>query len=315
MLFDPGLQFRPTSGRRKRDAADKYWKAIQRELETGCTCTAFDLHGSTIPCSCGAQKEDAGSGHLPSRSAIKGTLRNVSATSRIPALVTELRETLLSVMIPSPVPLSDSVNLDMRNVIGTPGGLLVTPSSALCKLIVKHVANPLTATELSMEGPVPDQPPKKPSSPDLFPPLPSLFPVLYPKLSPQISHYHAQIRAVLDVPLILQQVRYGVFDPVQLISFLGGMLKLHCAPIRDELVDDVVGLAEESRRTDENGKPDLGKAVLAIRRCFDILELMRLVRKFQFALIQKNGIYVSVGYCEPSTALASSLLDENSGTG
>lgn len=180
-------------------------------------------------------------------------------------------------MILSPVPLSDSVNLDADDV-GAPTGLFPTPSSALSKLIVKHAMNPLSATiSPSMEGLPPNQSPKKPSSSTSFPPLPSLFPILCPGLSPQASHHHAQIRAVLDVPLVLQQVRHGVFDPVQLISFLGGLLKLHCAPIRDQLVNDMVTLAEESRRMNKNGRPDLGKAVLAIRRCFDILELMRLV--------------------------------------
>ncbi|KAG1745915.1 T-complex protein 11-domain-containing protein [Suillus paluster] len=35
LLFDAGLQFRPTSGRRKRDLSDKYWRAVAQELETG----------------------------------------------------------------------------------------------------------------------------------------------------------------------------------------------------------------------------------------------------------------------------------------
>lgn len=44
-MFDSGLQFRPTSGRRKRELSDKYWNAVSRELENGCTCVSFDLQG------------------------------------------------------------------------------------------------------------------------------------------------------------------------------------------------------------------------------------------------------------------------------
>ncbi|KAJ2968163.1 hypothetical protein NUW54_g13301 [Trametes sanguinea] len=57
LLFDSGLQFRPTSSRRKRDAADQYWLAIVRELESGCTCTTLDATASSHPrlrCACDA---------------------------------------------------------------------------------------------------------------------------------------------------------------------------------------------------------------------------------------------------------------------
>lgn len=52
LLFDSGLQFRPTSGRRKRELSDKYWDAVARELESGCTCVSFDLQGKPNVCVC-----------------------------------------------------------------------------------------------------------------------------------------------------------------------------------------------------------------------------------------------------------------------
>ena len=58
LLFDPGLQFRPTFSRRKRDIADNYWAAVLHELESGCTCTTFDLRGKPTErrCVCGSRQ-------------------------------------------------------------------------------------------------------------------------------------------------------------------------------------------------------------------------------------------------------------------
>ncbi|CAE6461353.1 unnamed protein product [Rhizoctonia solani] len=84
LLFDPGLQFRPTSGRKKRDLTDKYWQAVQIEVETGCACTSFDERGRRLPCVCGA---------LLSRATSSRTL-----PSRIPPLVSELCHVLQSVV-------------------------------------------------------------------------------------------------------------------------------------------------------------------------------------------------------------------------
>ncbi|CAE6412517.1 hypothetical protein ACGC1H_005467 [Rhizoctonia solani] len=84
LLFDPGLQFRPTSGRKKRDLTDKYWQAVQIEVETGCACTSFDERGRRLPCVCGA---------LLSRPTSSRTL-----PSRIPPLVSELCHVLQSVV-------------------------------------------------------------------------------------------------------------------------------------------------------------------------------------------------------------------------
>ncbi|CAE6445366.1 unnamed protein product [Rhizoctonia solani] len=84
LLFDPGLQFRPTSGRKKRDLTDKYWQAVQIEVDTGCACTSFDERGRRLPCVCGA---------LLSRATSSRTL-----PSRIPPLVNELCHVLQSVV-------------------------------------------------------------------------------------------------------------------------------------------------------------------------------------------------------------------------
>ncbi|KAJ7459835.1 T-complex protein 11-domain-containing protein [Mycena latifolia] len=52
LLFDPGLQFRPTTTRRKTERSEKYWAAITCELESGCTCVSFDLRAKPHPTVC-----------------------------------------------------------------------------------------------------------------------------------------------------------------------------------------------------------------------------------------------------------------------
>jgi hypothetical protein len=100
LLFDAGLQFRPTSSRRKRDMAENYWLAVIRELETGCTCVSFDLQGKphSLVCACGQLS-------LPSLSpilAFSSSLRvlTLRMPSRIRPLLAEFLEVLLSVIQP-----------------------------------------------------------------------------------------------------------------------------------------------------------------------------------------------------------------------
>ncbi|QRV92377.1 SOK1 kinase [Ceratobasidium sp. AG-Ba] len=83
LLFDPGLQFRPTSGRKKRDLTEKYWQAVQIEVETGCVCTSFDERGRRLPCVCRSSASSSSRPPLP---------------SRIPPLVNELCQVLHSVV-------------------------------------------------------------------------------------------------------------------------------------------------------------------------------------------------------------------------
>ncbi|KAG9121757.1 hypothetical protein FRC07_002152, partial [Ceratobasidium sp. 392] len=81
LLFDPGLQFRPTSGRKKRELTEKYWQAVQIEVDTGCACTSFDERGRRLPCVC--RTASSSSRPLP---------------PRIPPLVNELCQILHSVV-------------------------------------------------------------------------------------------------------------------------------------------------------------------------------------------------------------------------
>ena len=83
------------------------------------------------------------------------------------------------------------------------------------------------------------------------------------------------LRAVLDVDLIEQEMRHGLFDPSGAFEVIGQILKSHCAPMRDQAVDAMVQLAKTCAPNGEGSKAD---AVRAIRECFELLELMKLVR-------------------------------------
>ncbi|GAA6023758.1 hypothetical protein JCM11491_006035 [Sporobolomyces phaffii] len=74
-----------------------------------------------------------------------------------------------------------------------------------------------------------------------------------------------QLIDALDPVKISQQLVQGVLDVAGLARFLGATLKTHCAPMRDELVNDMVSASEG-----QDG------VVTALRMCFEILELMKL---------------------------------------
>ncbi|KZT19457.1 Tcp11-domain-containing protein [Neolentinus lepideus HHB14362 ss-1] len=102
LLFDPGLQFRPTSGRRKRELYDSYWRAVLRELETGCTCVSFDLEGGPHErvCICNGTPLPPSSPNwlvwIHAQDVV--TMR---MSSRIRPLLQELLEVIISVIQPS----------------------------------------------------------------------------------------------------------------------------------------------------------------------------------------------------------------------
>ena len=78
-----------------------------------------------------------------------------------------------------------------------------------------------------------------------------------------------------DGALIEQQLRHGVFDLSRLFEAVGDLLRKHCAPLRDSMVNSMVELA---RKCTPGGGGGLDDALKAIRMCFEIVEIMRLVR-------------------------------------
>lgn len=176
-----------TRGERKREAAERYWTALAQELKTGCKCTAFTFAPSATAAYAGQKAEI-----LPCvcRSSPDVLQR---LPSRVTALATELRDTLIAIL----------------------------PE--------------VQGTERDMEA------------------------------------THRSIRDHIDPELIEQEAAHGVLDLSSLAHYLVPVLKAHCAPMRDELVDSMVRFIDEGQL-----KGDMNMVTSGLRCCFQILEVMKL---------------------------------------
>ncbi|KAL1981508.1 hypothetical protein VTN96DRAFT_2489 [Rasamsonia emersonii] len=120
------------------------------------------------------------------------------------------------------------------------------------------------------------------------PRLPTMFETLQDVLKTLVPERdHPSVVQNLDVPLLMQQVRKGVLDLVGLSTWLAGLLKMHCAPMRDKEADKMV---EEIKAGSEH--QDMAKVVNGLRTLFGILEMMKLdvanhqIRAFRILLIE-----------------------------
>ncbi|KAL1302632.1 hypothetical protein AAFC00_003003 [Neodothiora populina] len=75
----------------------------------------------------------------------------------------------------------------------------------------------------------------------------------------------------LDIPMIMQQISNGVFNLMDLALWLATLLKAHCAPMRDDWVDQMV---TQIRRGVEEG--DQKRIALGLRQTLGVLEAMKL---------------------------------------
>ncbi|KAI5858307.1 T-complex 11 [Durotheca rogersii] len=75
----------------------------------------------------------------------------------------------------------------------------------------------------------------------------------------------------LNVELIMQQFSRGIADLEKLASWLSGVLKSHCAPMRDEWVDEMY-----SQLTNGNKTNDMEELVQGMRSLLSVLEAMKL---------------------------------------
>lgn len=87
---------------------------------------------------------------------------------------------------------------------------------------------------------------------------------------PTVTHALVpQLYEALDPEFLTRRVRRKAFD-FSLFEMLGEAMKVHCAPIRDGLVDDMV-------RTAIGSKGIKGSVAMGLRKCFDCVEIMKLV--------------------------------------
>ena len=80
------------------------------------------------------------------------------------------------------------------------------------------------------------------------------------------------IQETLNVELLMQQFRKGVADIEKLGLWLARTLKSHCAPLRDEWVDDMV-----IKLTVGDHDRDVALLVLGLQSLLGVLEAMKLV--------------------------------------
>lgn len=285
--------------------------AILHELESGCICTSFDEAGHLLPCKHAACDQVGlawarpGTNELKTE-ALKDMTVNPSPSplSRVPPLITELREVMLSVMVPSSLPPPPRTACSL--LAGAETSADVTRMFATHAVRVSQRMVTMTlASDCTTHPDVPRSPTEvaaptnsSTSSTLVSPgssrasltclakkPRSTRVPVLQPPLSAQTLCQHDQIRATLDVPHVTQQIAHGAFDPSEVFLLLGNLIKYHCAPMRDAAVEDVVATAsaacigaDSNCETPRNVR--LSNVVLAIRKFFDLLELMKLVGLF-----------------------------------
>lgn len=74
-----------------------------------------------------------------------------------------------------------------------------------------------------------------------------------------------------NVELLMQQFNRGIADLEKVASWLSGVLKLHCAPMRDEWVDEMY-----SELSNGNQNNDMAELVKGMRSLLCVLEAMKL---------------------------------------
>ncbi|KAI9054177.1 hypothetical protein LZ554_001348 [Drepanopeziza brunnea f. sp. 'monogermtubi'] len=79
------------------------------------------------------------------------------------------------------------------------------------------------------------------------------------------------VEETFNVELLMQQFRKGVADLVKLATWLSQLLKCHCAPMRDNWVDDMVNQLSNGDKTG-----DVAMLVAGMKNLMGVLEAMKL---------------------------------------
>lgn len=291
VVFDVNVQFRPNfdgeRGRRKKEAGNKYWIAVMREIEKNCTCTTFN--GRTLlPCTCSlkqpphmhqqqSQPHKVGTPrgrqpHTPSSASFGPSRHGLSRIipSRIPMLIQELRAICLSIL-PSGSS-TDAPLLCHPSSPANPGSSSAqtqppfAPFSSAKRAVDKPAQNTTKTATSSKNGEGQQQQPSSVrTTKTAMTNMTSLRAGMLGGPSWAASH-HLLIAQTLDPHLITQQLNHGVLDVAGLVTFMGSILKLHCAPMRDEVIEKMVEVVCVD-----------GDVAKGLRMCFEILELMKLV--------------------------------------
>ncbi|MCO5598597.1 hypothetical protein L7F22_052694 [Adiantum nelumboides] len=253
LVFDADLQFRPNfdgeRGKRKRDVCNKYWRAVQREIQSRCACTSF-YGGLELPCVCASsRRRGSGLGMQP--------IADPRFFARIPNLIAELRCICLSIL-----PTSSGRSFTNDPIASAPamsnGNSFANRQRDALLLHRKGLRNePQTAQ--------PQKPSNKSTATPSTPSSAFINSSLFASPITHASDEQAIIVQCLDPGLIMQQLYYGGLDITGLVTTVGSILKQHCAPMRDSLIDNMIETVTNQ-----------GDVTRSLRQCFEILELMKL---------------------------------------
>ncbi|GAD93218.1 conserved hypothetical protein [Paecilomyces variotii No. 5] len=143
-----------------------------------------------------------------------------------------------------------------------------------------------------------DEPTFEPRLPAMFETLQDVLKTLVPERD------HPSVMQNLDVSLMMQQIRKGVLDLVGLATWLAGLLKTHCAPMRDEWADQMVEQINSGSEAQ-----DMRRVVDGLRTLFGILEAMKLdvanhqIRAFRILLIEDTVPFLQEYFMKRMTTL------------
>ncbi|KAF2872544.1 T-complex protein 11-domain-containing protein [Massariosphaeria phaeospora] len=98
---------------------------------------------------------------------------------------------------------------------------------------------------------------------------------------------HSRVEEHLDVSMLMQEIEKGVCDLVRLAEWMAHLLKEHCAPMRDEMVDNMVdltrlGVADNKAETIVEGL----KALLGILEAMKLDVANHQIRNLKTLLIE-----------------------------
>jgi hypothetical protein len=268
IVFDANVQFRPNfdgeRGRKKKEFGNKYWYAVQKEIETGCTCTSFNGK-MLLPCACGLDNGKTATGqYAGSLSSIRSPMPSLANYSHSgPSILAA--STRNAATVPMTPAQSSARTKSPRSAIGLGSGripsripLLIQELRAICLSVLPSSS--------SMGEPHSPTTAFTPSTGKVYTPASARVTASTPlTASSSVATHHILIAQALDPLLITQQLQHGLLDIASLMSFLGSILKLHCAPMRDEVIETMI------KTVCVDGEVGMG-----LRMCFEILELMKL---------------------------------------
>lgn len=101
-----------------------------------------------------------------------------------------------------------------------------------------------------------------------------------------------QVSEIMDIELLVQQLKHGSFDFVEMSQWLGDVFKLHCAPMRDQWVVEMI-----EKFVDAYNYNNVSYLVNGLRMIFQILEAMKLdVANHQIRILRPVLIETAVDF-------------------